>query len=50
MYKFKETKQAMKDWNKLKSMSKAIKGKYKELILDILKPHAIYILLEIPNN
>ena len=37
MYKFQETKKALKDWDKLKSMSKAVKEKYKYMVLDILE-------------
>lgn len=36
MYKYRETKQALKDWGKLKSVSPAVKKKFKDLILDIL--------------
>ena len=36
MYKYKETKQALKDWEKIKSMSKSVKERFKDLILDIL--------------
>jgi len=37
MYKFKETKTAFKDWDKLRSMSKAIREKFKISIVDILE-------------
>ena len=36
MYKHKETKQALKDWEKIKSMSKPVKDKFKYFIVDIL--------------
>lgn len=36
MYKFVETKQAEKDFQKIKSKSKVIKSRYKDIILDIL--------------
>jgi len=36
MYKYKETKRAIKDWNNIKSMPKAIKDKFKYFIIDIL--------------
>ena len=36
MYKHKETKQALNDWKKIKSMSKVVKAKFKYLIVDIL--------------
>jgi len=32
MYKYKETKQALKDWKKIKSMSKSVKERFKDLI------------------
>ena len=37
MYKFVETKTALKDWKKIQSMSKAVKAKYKYLFVDILE-------------
>jgi len=37
MYKFKETKNALKDWEKIKSMSKSVKAKFKYFIVDILE-------------
>ena len=37
MYKYKETKNALNDWKKLKSMSKPVKDKYKYLVIDILE-------------
>ena len=36
MYKYKETKTALRDWEKIKSMSNVVKSRYKNLILDIL--------------
>ena len=36
MYKHKETKQALNDWKKIKSMSKATKDKFKYFFVDIL--------------
>jgi Txe/YoeB family toxin of Txe-Axe toxin-antitoxin module len=36
MYKYKETRQALKDWEKIKSMSKSTKDKWKYLFVDIL--------------
>jgi Txe/YoeB family toxin of toxin-antitoxin system len=36
MYKFVETKNALKDWEKLQSMSKSVKDKYKYFVVDIL--------------
>ena len=36
MYKFKETKQALRDWDKIRSMTKSTKAKWKYLIEDIL--------------
>ena len=37
MYKHKETKQVLKDWEKIKSMSKLAKDKFKYFIVDILE-------------
>jgi toxin YoeB len=37
MYKFKESKTAIKDWQRLKSMPKATKEKFKYLFVDILE-------------
>jgi toxin YoeB len=37
MYKYKETKNALKDWEKLQSMPKSVKDKYKYLWVDILE-------------
>jgi Txe/YoeB family toxin of Txe-Axe toxin-antitoxin module len=37
MYKFVETKNALKDWEKLQSMSKTVKDKYKYFVVDILE-------------
>ena len=37
MYKYKETKTAVKDWHKIKSMPKSIKDKFKYFLLDILE-------------
>ena len=36
MYKFKETKQALSDWEKIRSMTKSTKAKWKYLFQDIL--------------
>ena len=36
MYKFVETKAALKDWEKIRSMPKAVKEKYKYFLVDIL--------------
>jgi len=36
MYEFKETKQALKDWQKIKSMPKSTKDRWKEILKDIL--------------
>jgi Txe/YoeB family toxin of toxin-antitoxin system len=36
MYKFVETKNALKDWKKIQSMSKSVKDKYKYFVVDIL--------------
>ena len=37
MYKYQETKDALKDWNKIKSMSKSVKDKFKYFLVDILE-------------
>ena len=37
MYEFKETKQALKDWEKIRSMTKSTKEKWKYLFTDILE-------------
>ena len=37
MYKQKETKDALNDWEKIKSMSKSVKDKFKYFIVDILE-------------
>ena len=37
MYKQKETKGALNDWEKIKSMSKSVKDKFKYFIVDILE-------------
>jgi hypothetical protein len=37
MFKFRETKQSLKDWEKIQSMSKSVKEKYKYLVVDILE-------------
>ena len=36
MYKYKETKDAIRDWEKIKSMPKSVKDKFKYFIVDIL--------------
>ena len=36
MYKQQETKNALKDWEKIKSMSKSVKDKFKYFLVDIL--------------
>jgi len=36
MYKHKETKQALKDWERMKSMPKATKEKFKYFVVEIL--------------
>ena len=36
MYKFKETKRALKDWQKIKSMSQSGKERWKEIFKNIL--------------
>jgi Txe/YoeB family toxin of toxin-antitoxin system len=36
MYKFVESRNALNDWKKIKSMSKQVKDRYKLLISDIL--------------
>jgi Txe/YoeB family toxin of toxin-antitoxin system len=36
MYKYKETKDALKDWEKIKSMTKSVKDKFKYFLVDIL--------------
>jgi len=36
MYQFKETKTAIKDWGKIKSMPKSVKDKFKYLFMEIL--------------
>ena len=36
MYEFKETKQALKDWQKIQSMPKSTKERWKEILKDIL--------------
>ena len=36
MYKFIETKNALKDWEKIHSMSMSVKEKFKYLVVDIL--------------
>ena len=36
MYKTHETKDALKDWVKIKSMSKSVKDKFKYFLVDIL--------------
>jgi Txe/YoeB family toxin of Txe-Axe toxin-antitoxin module len=36
MYKHQETKNALKDWEKIKSMSKPVKDKFKYFLVDIL--------------
>ena len=37
MYKFVETKTALKDWEKMQSMTKSVKGKFRYFFVDILK-------------
>jgi len=37
MYKFQETKTALKDWKKIQSMSKSVKDKFKYFVVDILE-------------
>jgi len=36
MYKHQETKNALKDWEKIKSMPKSVKDKFKYFLVDIL--------------
>jgi hypothetical protein len=36
MYKHLETKNALKDWGKIQSMSKSVKDKFKYFVVDIL--------------
>ena len=36
MYKYRETKDALKDWEKIKSMTKSVKDKFKYFLIDIL--------------
>ena len=36
MYKYVETKNAFKDWEKIQSMSKSVKDKFKYFVVDIL--------------
>ena len=36
MFKYKETKNALKDWENIKSMPKSVKEKFKYFIVDIL--------------
>ena len=36
MYKFVESKAALKDWEKIRSMPKSVKEKYKYFLVDIL--------------
>jgi len=36
MYKFIETKNALKDWEKIQSMSRSVKEKFKYFMVDIL--------------
>jgi Txe/YoeB family toxin of Txe-Axe toxin-antitoxin module len=36
MYKYRETKNALKDWEKIKSMSLSVKSKFKYFLVDIL--------------
>ena len=36
MYKFVETKNALKDWEKIQSMSRSVKEKFKYFMVDIL--------------
>jgi len=36
MYKFVETKNALKDWEKIQSMTKSVKEKFKYFFVDIL--------------
>jgi len=37
MYKHQETKDALNDWEKIKSMSKSVKEKFKYFLVDILE-------------